>query len=82
MHVDWKMFWSVMAALGCVDGPEGMEYHQKTAALRHRNWVIEDETGRLVLNSEESDAMVKDAFLNGRIAERKELIAYLANKAS
>jgi hypothetical protein len=80
MHVDWKMLWSVMAALGYVDGPDGSEYEQKTAELCRENWVTADKSGRLVLNMAEADAVVKDAFLSGRIAERKEVMEHLTNK--
>jgi len=69
-----------MATLGYVDGPDGAEYNQKTAELRRRNWITEDEAGRLVLNTEEAGALVKDAFLSGRIAERKEVMEYLIRK--
>jgi hypothetical protein len=80
MHVDWKMLWSVMTALGYVDSPDGGEYHEKTADLFRKNWVTEDKAGRLVLNMAEADAMVKDAFLSGQIEARKEVVEYLINK--
>ena len=80
MHVDWKMLWSVMAALGYVDGLDGAEYHRETEELYQKNWVTEDKTGRLLLNMAEADAMVNDAFLSGQIEERKEVMEYLINK--
>lgn len=80
MHVDWKMLWSVMAVLGYVDSPDSAEYREKSADLCRKNWVSADKTGRLVLNMAEADAMVKDAFLSGRISEREEVIGFLTNK--
>lgn len=80
MHVDWKMLWSAMAALGYVDSPDGSEYRSKTAELCRSNWVTTDKTGRLVLDIAEADALVKDAFLSGQIAERKQVMEYLTNK--